>query len=75
MWAAVSALSLAVQLALCVFNFFSFILFLSKLNDDDDDQYTVNSSLKNSCDELTGTRSCTHSSYVVWTSVPLQLPC
>ena len=37
MWAAVSALSLAVQLALCVFNFFSFILFLSKLNDDDDD--------------------------------------
>ena len=36
-WAAVSALSLAVQLAFCVFNCFSFILFLSKLNDDDDD--------------------------------------
>ena len=30
-------MSLAVQLAFCVFNFFSFILFLSKLNDDDDD--------------------------------------
>jgi len=30
-------LSLAVQLAFCVFNCFSFILFLSKLNDDDDD--------------------------------------
>ena len=41
MWAAVSALSLAVQLALCVFNFFSFILFLSKLNDDDDDMKYV----------------------------------
>ena len=30
-------MSLAVQLAFCVFNCFSFILFLSKLNDDDDD--------------------------------------
>ena len=38
---AVSALSLAVQLAFCVFNCFSFILFLSKLNDDDDEAKTA----------------------------------